>query len=371
MFTRLDTSVVSNWRWTIDWVLVTAMMVLVVFGFILILAAGPSAARRINVDTMHFVNRQILFILAAIVLMMGTSLLSLKWLRRMGALGFLGVLGVLALVPVLGSEIKGSTRWISLGSFALQPSEFAKPLFAIVCAWLFAAGKEYRRFPGDLVALGLLGVLGGMLILQPDFGMTMIVSAVFGVQFFLAGLSLFWVFCLVAAGCAGAYLAYLLIPHVNHRVNAFLDPASTDQYQITQSMRAFTEGGFLGRGPGEGRIKSLLPDAHTDFIYSVAGEEFGLLLCLLIAGLFLFIALRATWRLRGERDLFAILATGGLIALISFQALINMASSLSLIPTKGMTLPFISYGGSSTLATALAMGMLLALSRHRPHGDSP
>lgn len=370
MFTRMDNSLLSHWRWTTDWVMVGAMGLLIVVGFFLILAAGPSAAGRIGIEPFHFVHRQAIFILLAIGVMVGFSTLSVQWLRRVSTLAFFLFLGILMITPVIGTEIKGSVRWISLGSFALQPSEFIKPTFAITAAWMFALGHERDGFPGTMVAMGLAVVVGTLLITQPDFGMTMVIAAVFGIQFFLAGLSLFWVGALVVLGLCGAGLAYLLIPHVTRRVDAFLDPSGSDQYQITQSMKAFTEGGLFGRGPGEGRVKSFLPDAHTDFIFSVAGEEFGLVLCLFIIALFAFIVLRSTLRLRREKSLFVVLATGGLIAQVSLQALVNMASSLSLIPTKGMTLPFISYGGSSLLSTALSMGMILALTRHRTPGES-
>ncbi len=364
-FTRLDTSVLGRWWWTVDRALLGAVVMLVGVGVFLILAAGPPAAGRIGAGTWHFVQRQAVFVPVAVAVVFAVSLMSVQSVRRMGVVLFGIFLLLLMSTFVIGNEIKGATRWINLGPFALQPSEFIKPTFAIVTAWMFSSARTQEHFPGNLIAMGLMMLVGGLLVLQPDFGMTMVVSSVWGTQFFLAGLSLAWVVLLAAVGIAGAVGAYFTLDHVASRIDRFLDPASGDQYQIQQSMRAFMEGGLFGRGPGEGRVKEFLPDAHTDFIFAVAGEEFGLLLCLLIVALFAFLILRSATRLSRENNLFVLLSTGGLLTLISMQAAINMASSLSLIPTKGMTLPFISYGGSSLLSTALTMGMILALTRRR------
>jgi cell division protein FtsW len=369
-FTRMDTSLVGRWWWTVDRVLLGAVALLMGVGMVLILAAGPPAAARIGASTYHFVERQFLFVPVAAVLTLGVSILPARQVRRLAVVLF-GVFTLLLIATLfIASDIKGAARWISVGPFALQPSEFVKPTFAVVAAWMFASARGQERFPGNLVAIALMALVGGLLVAQPDFGMTMVVACVWAAQFFLAGLSLFWVVSLAAMGVGGAVLAYHMLPHVHDRVNRFLDPQSGDQYQIQKSMEAFTDGGLFGRGPGEGRVKEQLPDAHTDFIFAVAGEEFGLLLCLLVVALFAFIILRSAMRLRRESNLFILLAAGGLLTQIGLQALINMASSLSLIPTKGMTLPFISYGGSSLLSTALCMGMILALTRRRAHGEA-
>jgi cell division protein FtsW len=368
-FTRLDTSLLGQWWWTVDRVLLGAIALLIGVGMVLIMAAGPPAAARIGAGTFHFVQRQFLFVPVAAVLVVGVSILPARQVRRLAVVLF-GLFTLLLISTlVLSSDIKGASRWISFGPFALQPSEFVKPTFAVVTAWMFASARTQEGFPGNAIAILLMAIVGGLLVAQPDFGMTMVVACVWASQFFMAGLSLFWVVSLAAMGVGGAVLAYHMLPHVHDRVNRFLDPQTGDQYQIQKSMEAFTEGGLLGRGPGEGRVKEQLPDAHTDFIFAVAGEEFGLLLCLLIVALFAFIIIRASLRLRRENNLFVLLAASGLITQIGLQALINMASSLSLIPTKGMTLPFISYGGSSMLSTALCMGMILALTRRRAHGE--
>ncbi|WP_413206177.1 putative lipid II flippase FtsW [Rhodospirillum sp. A1_3_36] len=368
-FTRMDTSLLGQWWWTVDRVLLGAIALLIGVGMVLIMAAGPPAAARIGAGTFHFVQRQFLFVPVAAALVVGVSILPARQVRRLAVVlfGFFTLLLILTLV--LSSDIKGASRWLSLGPFALQPSEFVKPTFAVVTAWMFASARTQEGFPGNAVAILLMAIVGGLLVAQPDFGMTMVVACVWASQFFMAGLSLFWVVSLAAMGVGGAVLAYHMLPHVHDRVNRFLDPQTGDQYQIQKSMEAFTEGGLLGRGPGEGRVKEQLPDAHTDFIFAVAGEEFGLLLCLLIVALFAFIIIRASLRLRRETNLFVLLAASGLVTQIGLQALINMASSLSLIPTKGMTLPFISYGGSSMLSTALCMGMILALTRRRAQGE--
>jgi cell division protein FtsW len=272
---------------------------------------------------------------------------------------------MLILTLLVGQEIKGATRWISVAGFSVQPSEFAKPFFAVVTAWMLAAQKAEEGIPGTRIAVGLWLALVGLLMLQPDVGQTFVVSSVWGLQLFLAGLSLVWVVLIAVVGASSLFGAYFVLPHVAARIDAFLDPAAGDRYQIERSLEAFAAGGLLGRGPGEGTVKTLLPDAHSDFIFAVAGEEFGVAVCLVIVGLFAFVVLRGFARLLQEDDLFVLLACTGLLAQFGVQALINMGSALHLIPTKGMTLPFISYGGSSLMALALGMGMVLALTRRR------
>jgi cell division protein FtsW len=248
---------------------------------------------------------------------------------------------------------------------SIQPSEFIKPTFAVVAAWMFAEQRLQPQFPGNALALGLYLVVACLLLLQPDVGMTLVVSAVWFIEFFLAGLPLAWVLTGLVIGLGGVVGAYRMFAHVASRVDRFLDPTLGDGYQVTTALEAFHIGGLFGRGPGEGRVKAVLPDAHTDFIMAVAGEEFGLLLCLLVVGLFAFIVLRGFIRMMTEENLFVLLATSGLLVQFGLQAIINMASTLHMMPTKGMTLPFISYGGSSTLALSLGMGMVLALTRKR------
>jgi cell division protein FtsW len=364
-FDRTDTSVVARWWWTIDRWTVAAIALLIVFGAILGLAASPPVADRLGYDSYHFVRRQLFFLPLAILLLVGVSLLSPRGVRRLAAVIFsLGILAVIATL-VFGTEIKGARRWMSVAGLTVQPSEFVKPCFAVLAAWLFAMRSEDGRHSGRNASILLYGLVIALLLMQPDVGMTVIVSAVWFTQFFLAGLPLMGIGLFVAAGVGAAVGAYFLFPHVASRIDRFIDPASGDNYQITRSMEAFTKGGAFGRGPGEGSVKSVLPDAHTDFIFAVAGEEFGLVACLILVGLFAFVVLRGFGQIIKESNLFVLLAATGLLVQFGLQALVNMGSTLRLMPTKGMTLPFISYGGSSLVAIALCIGMLLALTRRR------
>ena len=362
---RTDTSVLGRWWWTVDrWTLV-AICALIGFGYVMMLAASPAVAERIHISRELFILKQVVFLALSAAVVVGVSLLSPLGVRRLALLGCLAALLLTALTIVAGTEIKGARRWISLPGMTLQPSEFLKPCFAVVTAWLLSEGQRLRHFPGTLLALGIFAVIAVLLKSQPDMGMLAVVVAVFFIQVFLNGLNLAMVGVAAGSLMAAAAAAYSLFPHVRSRVTRFLDPASGDSYQVTTALEAFANGGLLGRGPGEGRVKDVLPDAHADFVFPVLGEEFGLLICLVVMGLFGFVVLRGLLRQLAEGDLFIVLASSGLVASFGLQAFVNMASSLHLIPTKGMTLPFISYGGSSVLAVALGMGMLLALTRRR------
>jgi cell division protein FtsW len=280
-------------------------------------------------------------------------------------LGFLIALAMMVAVLFVGPDVKGSTRWLSVGILSLQPSEFAKPTFAVVVGWMLSEARLEPGFPGRVIATILLIALASLLVAEPDIGQTIIVSAIWGTEFFLAGLPMLLVGGLLVLGVAGGFGAYLVFPHVQLRVARFLDPQGGDAFQVMTALNAFRHGGVFGTGPGEGRLKMVLPDAHTDFILAVAGEEFGLVLCLIVVTLFAMVVLRGMSKLMRENNLFIVLAGSGLFVQFGLQALINMASTLRLMPTKGMTLPFISYGGSSMLALALGMGMALALTRTR------
>jgi cell division protein FtsW len=328
-------------------------------------AASPAVAERIGLDNMHFVRRQLALLPVAIALMFVVSLQNPKTIRRMAVIGLLIAVVLVALTFVIGIEIKGARRWINLPGLSLQPSEFVKPTFAVVTGWLLAEGKLREGFPGPLIAAFLYVVVIGLLVKQPDLGMAVVISAVWFAQFFLAGLRLYWVVVGLASGVVGLIGAYMLLPHVTSRIDRFLDPASGDSYQVDRSIEAFMKGGMWGRGPGEGTVKEFLPDAHADFVFAVAGEELGLVACIIIVLLFAFIVLRGFSRVFQENNLFVVLSATGLFVQFGLQAIINMASSLHLMPTKGMTLPFLSYGGSSLLALGLGMGMALALTRRR------
>jgi len=366
-FARTDQSLLGRWWWTVDrWQLV-AVALLMGLGAIFMLAASPAAADRIGLaDPFQLARRHIVMIPLSVAVMLAVSLLSPRAVRRVAVLGFPVFLAILMATLVMGSEIKGATRWISIAGVSIQPSEFIKPCFAVLAAWLFAAGRLQDGVPGAALAMALYGVTALCLLLQPDVGQTVILTAIFGVQFFLAGLPLLWVGGLLAAGAGLLVATYFLFPHVAERIDTFLDPAAGDTYQVQRALEAFHNGGLFGRGPGEGTVKDFLPDSHSDFIFAVAGEEFGIVVCLLLVAIFAFVVLRGFAKLLGETNLFILLAATGLLTQVGLQAFVNMASALHLIPTKGMTLPFISYGGSSYVALAFGMGMVLALTRRRP-----
>ena len=365
-FARTDTSIVGRWWWTVDRWTLLAVALLIAIGTLLTLAASPAVAERLQLQSQHFVLRQAIFLPLAVAVMFVVSLMSPRGVRRVSVVGFALSLLLVVATLFLGPEIKGATRWLQFAGLSIQPSEFVKPCFAVVAAWVLA---EQRRegIPGGLICCALFVLVAGLLVLQPDFGMTAVVAVVWLGQCFIAGLSMIWIGALAGLGLIGAVVAYATIPHVASRIDRFLDPASGDSYQIDRAMDAFGHGGFLGRGPGEGMVKRVLPDAHTDFIFSVAGEEFGLVACLIIVALFGFITLRGFARLLREDNFFVLLAAAGLLTQFGLQAVINIGVNVDLLPTKGMTLPFISYGGSSMIALALAMGMVLSLTRRRPN----
>ncbi len=371
---RADNSVLGRWWWTVDRWTLGAVGTLIGFGYIMMLAASPAVAERIGSSRDVFILKQILFLAAAGVIVVAVSLLSPRSVRRVAIVGCIMALALTAATMVMGVEIKGARRWIALPGMSVQPSEFLKPCFAIVAAWLISEGHRTPRFPGKLLAIGVFGMIALLLKSQPDIGMLAVITAVFFAQLYVDGLNLILVGIALMGFGAGGVGAYMFFSHVQKRVQTFLHPDTNvlgSDYQPHTALEAFGNGGLLGRGPGEGRVKDILPDAHADFVFAVAGEEFGMLVCLIIIGVFAFIVLRGLLRLLKEQDLFIVLSCTGLITGFGLQAFVNMASSLQLIPTKGMTLPLISYGGSSAMAIALGMGMLLALTRRRHHGDVP
>jgi len=364
-FARTDNSVIARWWWTVDRWMMVALALLVGLGLVMIMAASPAVASRVGLDSFYFVSKQLIILPFAAAGLVGVSMLEPRQVRALALATLVGGLVLLAMTFFVGTEIKGAKRWISLPGMSLQPSEFVKPAFAVVAAWLFALSRKKEGFPGDAIAILLYAGTMALLLLQPDIGMAFVVTCVWFAQYFLAGLRVLWVAALAAAGGGAAVLLYFTFPHFESRVNRFLDPASGDTYQINTAMEAFMNGGLFGRGPGEGTVKSGLPDAHSDFIFAVAAEEFGLVVCLVLVALYAFIVLRGFARALQETDLFSLLAVSGLCVQFGVQALVNMGSTLHLIPTKGMTLPFVSYGGSSLLAVALGMGFVLALGRKR------
>lgn len=369
MVSRVERTPFGEWWWTVDKLMLAALGGLMLGGIVLSLAASPPVASRIGLDPFYFVNRHILYLLPTIAILLATSVLNLRQIRRIALIVFVISLVALAATLVYGAEVKGARRWIVVLGVNLQPSEFVKPAFVILIAWLFGESARRPEMPANSMAMGLLFVVVGLLVAQPDFGQTLLILSVWGALFFMAGMRMIWVGGLVGAAAVGLAGAYFAFTHVARRIKRFLDPASGDTFQIDNAVESFIRGGWLGRGPGEGTVKRVLPDSHADFVFAVAAEEFGIILCLALLALFAFVVLRAlTHALRNDYP-FTRFAAAGLAILFGLQSAINMSVNLHLIPAKGMTLPFISYGGSSMLSLAYGMGMLIALTRERPRAE--
>jgi cell division protein FtsW len=369
MVSRAERTRFAAWWWTIDRLMLGALMALMLGGIVLSLAASPPVANRIGLDAFHFVNRHVMFLIPAFVVLIATSLLAPRHIRRVAFVVFAVSLVLTAATLMFGAEVKGARRWIVLAGMNIQPSEFLKPSFVVLISWLFAETARRPEMPANTMALALLLTVVTLLVLQPDFGQTTLIALVWGALFFMAGMRMIWVFGLGGAAVVGLAGAYWAIPHVARRIKRFLDPASGDTFQVDTAIESFQRGGWLGVGPGEGTVKRILPDSHADFVFAVAAEEFGIVLCLILVALFAFIVIRALLHAFRTEDLFARFAVAGLAMLFGMQSAINMAVNLHLIPAKGMTLPFISYGGSSLISLAYGMGMLLALTRERPRAE--
>jgi cell division protein FtsW len=366
MVSRAQRTPFGEWWWTVDRYTLMAIGALLLAGVVLSLAASPPVAARLGLEPFYFVHRHIMFLLPAVALMLAMSFLNGQQIRRISIIVFAISVIMVAATPHFGAEIKGARRWLVIAGVNIQPSEFLKPAFIVIIAWLFGESSRRPEMPANSIALGLLGLVVTLLVLQPDFGQTMLVLLVWGALFFMAGMRMVWVFGLAMSAAVGLTGAYFTVPHVARRIQRFLDPGSGDTFNIDIATESFMRGGWFGRGPGEGTVKRLLPESHTDFVYSVAAEEFGVALCLAIAALFAFIVVRALLRALRNDDPFTRFAAAGLAILLGLQSAINMSVNLHLIPAKGMTLPFISYGGSSMLAVAFGTGMLLALTREQP-----
>jgi cell division protein FtsW len=364
--TRADRSVLSDWWFTVDRLMFFGLLLLMGAGVVLSLAASPPIAAKFDLEPFYFVRRHVVLLLPAVAIMFAVSTLTPKQIRRASLVIFCAGIALMVLAILIGPEIKGAKRWLQLGAASIQPSEFVKPAFVVLCAWLFNEYQKRRDVPGFELAVALYAIFVGLLVMQPDFGQALLVTLVWGALVYMTGINIVWIGALAGAGLAGIVSAYLLIPHVASRIDRFLDPASGDTYQADRSLDSFLYGGWFGRGPGEGTVKNVLPDSHTDFIFAVTAEEYGLIVCLVLLALFAFIVLRGLLKAAQEPDGFIRHAVAGLIMLFGLQALINMAVNVGLLPAKGMTLPFISYGGSSLLAMALTMGFALGLTRKRP-----
>ena len=367
LVSRSDRGVFARWWFTVDRPLLSAVLLLMAIGVLISMAASPPVAERIGLNTFHFFKFQLAFLLPAVVLLISVSLLEPRQARRAAFL-MLGLSFALIVAALFwGPEIKGAHRWINFGPIGLQPSELAKPSFVVIAAWFLAEHTKRPDMPGHVIAYMIFAIFVGLLIMQPDFGQTALVVLTFGTMLLIYGIP--WILVLGLAGlCAsGVMAAYALVPHVTSRIDRYLNPDKGDTFQVDTATAAFRNGGLLGTGPGGGQAKQILPDAHTDFTFAVVGEEFGLIACIGLMLLFAFVVMRILQRAKIEPDPFPALALSGLGIVFGLQAVINMGVNVSLLPAKGMTLPLISYGGSSLIGVAFAMGMVLAFSRRQPH----
>lgn len=356
----------ADWWWTVDRVALFAMFGLIAIGLMLAFAASPAATAHnaVQAGNFHFAAKQIVFAALAAVIVVGGSLLNPRDLKRAAAITFVVALAGSVLVLLTGAEVLGARRWIDLGWLTIQPSEFLKPSFAVLCAAVLAS-KAQGRMRKELVSFLLVLIPLVLLVLEPDVGQTALLLALWGAMLFLDGISPVWIGAISGIGTALGGLAYILIPHVHHRVEQFFGGGKPG-YQSGLALKAFEHGGLAGVGPGAGTIKYHIPYAHSDFIFAVAGEEFGLVLCGIIAILFCALSVRLLLRAAAAKDKFSQLAGAGLALIVALQAFINMGVAVNLLPAKGMTLPFISYGGSSLFAVAVTMGFALAITRQRP-----
>lgn len=365
MVSRAERGPLAEWFWTIDRFFLTAFVLLLGVGFMLSFAASPAVAERIGLDPFHFVQRHAFFMLPSLAVMIGLSFLTPRQIRRVAMIMLVVSLALMVMVLFFGMEVKGSRRWISLYMLTIQPSEFMKPAFVVVCAWLFSEHARQPEIPGNLFAIILFGIVGALLVAQPDLGQTILTTAVWGGLFFMAGMPWLWITLLGSVSLTGVFAAYYLFPHVALRIDKFLT-GEGDTFQVDTAREAIISGGWQGHGPGEGTIKRILPDSHTDFVFSVAAEEFGIVFCMVLVALFAFVVMRGLAHAFREKNDFNRLAVSGLVLQIGLQSMINIGVNLELLPAKGMTLPLISYGGSSQIAICVTAGFILALTRHRP-----
>lgn len=371
-FARSDRSALGVWWWTIDRWLLGAAAVLIGLGILLSFAASPAAAARMNVgDPFHFALRQCVFAVIGASVLVAASMLEVRMVRRLSFFIFVGAIALMIALPFLGHSAKGATRWVEFAGFTLQPSEFMKPALIVLVAWMFSEGQKGEGVPGVTIAFALYAVSVALLLIQPDVGQTVLITVAFGAAFWMAGVPLSWVMRLGAVALAGLVAIYFVFSHVADRVDRFLNPETADTHQVDRAAEAIAAGGLFGRGPGEGVMKRHVPDLHTDFVYSVAAEEYGLVFSLIVIGLFALIVTRGLHRAMKLSNTFEQVAAAGLFVIVGQQAIINIAVNLNMIPTKGMTLPFISYGGSSLIASGLTLGLALALTRRRPGAYAP
>ena len=366
-FARTDRSAIGVWWWTTDRLMLGITAVLIGLGVMLSFGSSPAAAIRTHMhDPFHYAVRQCVFGALAAAIVVGVSMLSPRGVRRVAFFVYIAMIAVMMALPIVGHSAKGAARWIAFGGFSLQPSEFMKPALIVLASWMFAEAQKGEGVPGVSIAFGLYGLAVALLLLQPDVGQTVLITVAFGAAFFVAGVPLKWIGILLGVATSGFIVIYLTFGHVSARFHKFLSPEKADTHQVDKAAEAIAHGGLFGVGPGEGIMKRHVPDLHTDFIYSVAAEEYGLIFSVALIALFALLVVRGLGRAMRLSDPAEQVGAAGLFVLVGQQALINVAVNLNLIPTKGMTLPFISYGGSSMLAMGLTLGMALALTRRRP-----
>ncbi len=365
-FTRTDRSPTAMWWWTLDRVTLTLVLVLLTLGFFFSFSSSPTAAEHIHIDdSLRFTKRHFLFAIASAGVTVMVSMLSLKGVRWVSLLTFAGAIFVMAILPFFGHSAKGSQRWIELGFITLQPSEFLKPALIVLVAWMFSASQQGKGIPGVTIAFGMYALSIFLLLSQPDVGQSFLITVVFGMCFFISGVPFRWILTLMVGAGAGLVILFNTVGHFRDRILKFLSDDKEDKFQVTRAQEAIANGHVFGQGINDGTMKHRLPDLHTDFIYSVVAEEYGLVISLALIAIFSVIVFRGLTKARQMTDPFQQTAAAGLTLMIGMQVLINVSVNLGIIPPKGMTLPFISYGGSSLLAMGLTMGLLLALTRRR------
>jgi cell division protein FtsW len=365
VMSRAKRGPVADWFWTIDRYLLAVFVLLMGIGMMMSFAASPAVAERLRYDSFHFVIRHAVFLVPSIAVMIGLSFLTPRQVRRTALIMLVAAIALMLIALFFGVEVKGSRRWINIGSFSLQPSEFMKPAFIVICAWLFSEHARQPEIPGNFFAMILFVIVAALLVAQPDLGQTILTSLVWSGMFFMAGVPWLWIGVLGGLGVVGFMTAYYMLPHVTGRVDRFLT-GEGDTFQVDAARDAIMRGGFLGQGPGEGTVKRIIPDSHTDFIFAVMAEEFGIIFCMFIVLIFAFIVMRGLSHALKEKNDFQRFAIAGLVLQLGIQSMINIGVNLELLPAKGMTLPFISYGGSSMVAIAVTAGFILALTRYRP-----
>ncbi|MDR1289439.1 MAG: putative lipid II flippase FtsW [Holosporales bacterium] len=358
---------IKKWFMSIDSISLFVVAGIISIGTWVSIASTPSVAMKLGLPPFHFVKQHMVVLLISIVIMIFVSFLQINHIKKLSVAGYFGCLILVILALVIGSEIKGARRWLNLFGFSMQPSEFFKPILAVTNAWLITEQYRDRKFPGIMLSGISVSLIIPFLLLQPDIGMTVIIFSSWIGQLFISGLSTIMLICFLLSAIGALFGLYFTVPHFADRIDRFITNGGEDAdlYQVQKSLEAFRSGGMFGKGPGEGVIKTMVPDSHSDFVFSVIAEEYGFIVCVVIIALFVILIIRSMMRATTSSSIFSVCATFGIVFQMGLQMLINTATSLNLIPTKGMTMPFISYGGSSFLSSAISVGILLAITKRQ------